>query len=113
MFNSGVPEKLIAENSGHKSTKALRCYEHTSSEQQKGVSKVIAKPGGVFQGSGSTTAEQQLSECSPKVELEALMVSSESKPITAAPALHHQHLHEVTMGLFLVLFSCFVDTIFD
>lgn len=34
MFNSGVPEKLIAENSGHKSMKALRCYERTSSELQ-------------------------------------------------------------------------------
>ena len=96
MFNSGVPEKVIAENSGHKSTKALRCYEHISSEQQKGVSKVIAKPGGVFQGSGSTTAEQQLSECSPKVELEAPMVSSESKPITTAPASANPFAHTLS-----------------
>ena len=28
-YNAGVPEKLIAETSGHKSTKALRQYEHT------------------------------------------------------------------------------------
>lgn len=49
MFNSGVPEKIIAENSGHKSTKALRCYECTSSEQQNAVSKVINNPGEVFQ----------------------------------------------------------------
>ena len=27
MFNCGVPEKVIAENSGHRSTKALRCYK--------------------------------------------------------------------------------------
>ena len=93
MFNSGVPEKVIAENSGHKSTKALRCYEHISSEQQKGVSEVIAKPGGVFQG---TTAEQQLSECSPRVELEAPTISSESKPITTAPASANPFAHTLS-----------------
>ena len=43
MFNAGIPEKIIAENSGHKSVKALRCYERTSSEQQKEVSKVVTK----------------------------------------------------------------------
>ena len=41
MFNSGVPEKNIAENSGHKSTKPLCWYERTSNKQQKAVSKVI------------------------------------------------------------------------
>ena len=30
MFNSGIPEKIITENFGHRSTKALRCYERTS-----------------------------------------------------------------------------------
>ena len=44
MFNSGVPEKVIAENSGHRSTKALRCYERTSIEQQRAVSRVITDP---------------------------------------------------------------------
>ena len=53
MFNSGVPEKIIAENSGHRSTKALRCYERTSSEQQKAVSKIISNPGGVIQPSAT------------------------------------------------------------
>ena len=41
MFNNGIPEKVIAETSGHKSVKALRCYEHTSSEQQKAVTSVV------------------------------------------------------------------------
>ena len=50
---SSMPEKIITENSGHKSTKALRCYEHTSSEQQKSVSKVISNPGDVFQSSAT------------------------------------------------------------
>ena len=30
MFNAGVPQKVIAEFSGHKSAKALQKYEHTS-----------------------------------------------------------------------------------
>ena len=40
MFNCGVPEKVIAENSGHRSTKALRCYERTSEELQQAVTIV-------------------------------------------------------------------------
>ena len=44
MFNSGVPEKVIAENSGHRSTKALRCYEKTSEQLQQAVTKVINNP---------------------------------------------------------------------
>ena len=35
MYAKGVPEKLIAETSGHKSLKALRAYEQTSSVQEK------------------------------------------------------------------------------
>ena len=34
MFNGNIPEKVIAEKSGHKSTKALRCYEKTSFKQE-------------------------------------------------------------------------------
>ena len=41
MFNSGIPEKVIAEASGHRSTKALRCYERTSQQQKQAVTKVI------------------------------------------------------------------------
>ena len=41
MFNSGVPEKVIAENLGHRSTKAVRCYERTSEDLQQAVTKVI------------------------------------------------------------------------
>ena len=41
MFNYGVEEKIIAETSGHKSTKALRVYEHPSEQQMKQVTSVI------------------------------------------------------------------------
>ena len=41
MFNSGIPEKVIAETCGHRSTKALRLYEHTSEQQKQDVTKII------------------------------------------------------------------------
>ena len=44
-FNSGIPEKVIAENSGHRCTKALRRYERTSQEQQQAATRVINTPG--------------------------------------------------------------------
>ena len=44
MFNSGIPEKVIAETSRHRSTKALRCYERTTQEQQQTATTVINCP---------------------------------------------------------------------
>ena len=41
MFNYGAEEKIIAETSGHRSTKALRVYEHPSEKQMKQVTSVI------------------------------------------------------------------------
>ena len=41
MFNSGLQEKVIAETSRHKSVKALRCYEHTSTAQQQEVTASV------------------------------------------------------------------------
>ena len=41
LFNNGIEEKIIAETSGHKSTKALRVYERTSERQMKQVTHVI------------------------------------------------------------------------
>ena len=41
LFEANVPEKLIEERTGHKSTDALRRYEHTSVIQQKAVSSVF------------------------------------------------------------------------
>lgn len=41
LFKANVPEKLIQERTGHKSTDALQRYERTSVVQQKAVSSVI------------------------------------------------------------------------
>ena len=42
MFNGNIPEKIIAEKSGHKSTKALRCYEKTSLKQEQVAGQLIS-----------------------------------------------------------------------
>ena len=44
MFSRGVPEKLIAEKTGHRSLKALRFYERTQPEMEMAVGAVIAGP---------------------------------------------------------------------
>ena len=77
-----MPEKIIAENSGHKSMKALQCYECTSSELQKGVSKVLAKLENSFEGYKS---ENSLAPV-PKVELETPADEEEGKPTLPAPS---------------------------
>ena len=78
MFNSGIPERVIAENSGHRSTKALRCYERTSQEQQQAATRVINSPGDdhAFQPEKElreglkpciSSSSGALSECKPAV----------------------------------------------
>ena len=41
LFAANVPEKLIAERTGHRSTEGLRVYERTSMEQKQSVSDII------------------------------------------------------------------------
>lgn len=41
MYVKGVPEKIIAEKSGHRSLKALRAYERTSSVQEKAAVECV------------------------------------------------------------------------
>ena len=43
MFTSGVPEKIVAEVTGHKSVKALRQYERTTEEQYQYVGHSISR----------------------------------------------------------------------
>ena len=42
MYEGGIPENLISEKSGHKSIKALRCYESTSAQQEKVAGLMIS-----------------------------------------------------------------------
>ena len=44
MYNQGVPEKIIAEKSGHRSLDGLRAYEHPSTKLEKAAGHIIADP---------------------------------------------------------------------
>ena len=44
MFAGNVPEKIIQERTGHRSVEALHTYQHTSLQQQKAVSCLLAAP---------------------------------------------------------------------
>ena len=41
LYESGVPEKLIQERTGHRSLKALRMYERTNEHQHKAVPSIL------------------------------------------------------------------------
>ena len=41
LYEAGVPEKLIQERTGHRSTSALREYERTTAKQTEAVSRVL------------------------------------------------------------------------
>ena len=56
MFSGGVPEKLIAEKTGHRSLQALRSYERTPSYMEKAIDSVIADPTAGY----SCSSESQL-----------------------------------------------------
>ena len=42
LYQSGVPEKLIQERTGHRSLEALRVYERTNKAQHKAVSSTLS-----------------------------------------------------------------------
>ena len=44
MFAAGIPEKLIADKTDHRSLKALRTYERTQPSMEKAIDRVIADP---------------------------------------------------------------------
>jgi hypothetical protein len=79
MFNSGVPEKVIAENSGHRSTKALRCYERTSEDLQQAVTKVINNPTNPVSPECMALTFQQSTQSTTNV----MQLVSEDKPVTS------------------------------
>ena len=69
MFNQGVPEKLIAEKSGHRSLEALRCYEHTSVAQERAAGEKIANPQKVFSVPSEKQYQTPLVKEEPSVAL--------------------------------------------
>ena len=60
MYNSGVPEKIIAEKSGHKSLDALRSYKNTEEELYKEAEQSIVDPDKKFQNDSEVKHEGAL-----------------------------------------------------
>jgi hypothetical protein len=67
MFNSGIPERGIAETSGHISAKALRYYEHTSQILKQNVTKVINRLCEVPTSECTATVPMSEPECKPVI----------------------------------------------
>ena len=58
VYNSGVPEKVIADKSAHRSIDGLRAYEHPSMELYQAAEEVISDPTKKFSStSGAKEAE--------------------------------------------------------
>ena len=41
LYESGVPEKLVQEQTGHRSLEALHVYERTNEDQHRAVSSIL------------------------------------------------------------------------
>ena len=54
LFEKGVPEKIIAERTGHRSLAGLRVYERTTEDQDKAVSSALAIKDATFMSSTSS-----------------------------------------------------------
>ena len=57
MYNQGIPEKLIMEQSGHLSKEGVRSYERTTDVQMKHVSDVLS----------DISCSSKVNTCNPKV----------------------------------------------
>ena len=44
MYESGVPEKIIQERTGHRSLEGLRSYEQSNAQQHQAVSTILSAP---------------------------------------------------------------------
>ena len=80
MFNSGIPEKVIAKTSGHRSTKALRFYEHTSVQQQQAVTQVINSSKSI-EKTQDTEHPGVKEECKPSIPLLGKEEDAKCKPV--------------------------------
>ena len=57
MFQAGVPEKIVQERTGHRSIKALRMYERTTTSQHMAVSNVLLAAKDVTFSSGNSCSD--------------------------------------------------------
>ena len=66
MYNQGVPGKVIANKSGHRSLDGLRAYEHPCSDIDKAAGLIIADPTRCFEDVRRKL--ETLEEPSPTIE---------------------------------------------
>ena len=59
MYNSGVPEKLIMERSGHLSSKGVQAFERTTTKQQQVVCGALAQKGQTCGGDLAATETER------------------------------------------------------
>ena len=57
MYTQNIPEKIIAEMTGHRSLAGLRAYENTTTLQKKTVTKTLADPHHLSTSSNNTMTE--------------------------------------------------------
>ena len=57
MFQAGVPEKIVQERTDHRSIKALRMYERTTTSQHMAVSSVLSAPKDMTFSSASSCSD--------------------------------------------------------
>ena len=77
MFKAYIPEKIIAEKSGHKSLKALQMYEHTSSLQEQATGVAIINGG---QASYSDGESEENADKKPNIDKSGQEKSQKSPP---------------------------------
>ena len=85
MYNLGVPEKLIADKSGHRSIDGLRAYEHPSSVMEKAAGEIIADPTKSFQAAKSEHEQEPPIDDKP-AKLPGLSDCNDDKPESHKPA---------------------------
>ena len=93
MYESGAPEKLIQERTGHRSLEALRSYERTSAQQHQAVSTLLSAP------SCSSYAQHLHMAKSTKSTILGINPSASQASPTPSPGISFQNLHGCTINI--------------
>ena len=89
MYDSGVPEKLIQERTGHRSLEALRMYERTNAQQHQAISAVLSAPHSTLyhQASEKRTLSHTVSEVQPTQHAPSSLILT----FNISSWMYHQH----------------------
>ena len=70
LFDAGIPEAVIQKRTGHKSVKALRCYERTTPAQNLQVSTILHKAASTLEDETNISINMTLDEMKAFKELD-------------------------------------------